>query len=263
MIFKLTALLCLLAVASGQAPVLPSYYQRQPYYPTSLYGPSAYPQSSSVNSALAYQQEQQLQRERALSAYQQAYQQSAAAATLPGRPGQPPSYLDGGRPAFTSNPSVNYSPQQLPAVNYQPQSLAAQQQPPPQSAIQYAQPQYQQPSPQTSYNPQGLQTISYQPQNEQPVAPPTTSYDPQPQYNPEEIAGNSRKSMRNLRSEFNTNPLKFQFNAALQRQRDAELSIQRQRQQELAIQRQRDGELALQKQREAEQLAGKFRKRSK
>ena len=195
MIFRFTALFCLLAIASGQAPVLPSYYSRQPYYPTSLYNPSSYPQSGSVNAALAYQQEQQLQRERALSAYQQAYQQSAAAATLPGQPGQPPSYLGGGRPAFTSNPSVNYSPQQLPAVNYQPQTVAAQ--PAPQSAIQYAQPQYQ-PQPQTSYNPQGLQTISYQPQNEQPVAPPVTNYDPQPQYNPEEIAGRLSKVKRKL-----------------------------------------------------------------
>lgn len=187
MITKFAALFCLLTVVAGQAPVLPSYYSRQPYYPTSLYNPTSYPQSNSVNAALAYQQEQQLQRERALSAYQQAYQQSAAAATLPSQPGQAPSYLGGARPAFTSNPSVNYSPQQLPAVNYQPQSVAPQ--PQPQSAIQYAQPQYQ-PAPQTSYNPQGLQTISYQPQNEQPVG--TTSYDPQPQYNPEEIAGISR-----------------------------------------------------------------------
>lgn len=185
----------LLTIANGQAPVLPSYYARPPPsdYPASLYNPSSYPQSSSsLNAALAYQQQQNLQGQQALAAYQQ--QANAA--------GLPQSYpLPSSRPAFTSNPSVNYSPNYspnynpnyspdtLPAVRYQSQQVPQQVQPAqavPQQAINY--------QPQTSYNPQGLQTISYQPSSEQPVAPAVTNYDPQPAsynpqpaYNPEEI----------------------------------------------------------------------------
>lgn len=209
MILKFLTVCLLTILVNGQAPVLPSYYNRQPLYPTSLYNsPSSYPQSnspysqpsSSLNAALAYQQEQQLQRQQALSSYQQQYNQQAAAAAQP---------LS--RAPFTSNPSVNYSPQQIPAVSYQPQ--AAPQSLPQSEGIEYAQPQYNQP--QTSYNHQGLQTISYQPSNEQPVAPAVTSYDPQPvqnqpqyntqpQYSPEQIAG-----INNLKK--NLNALPFQM----------------------------------------------------
>lgn len=182
--FKFLLICASLAIVNGQAPVLPSYYNR-PDYPASLYN-AAYSQSSpSLNAALAYQQQQNLQRQQALLAYQQ----QANAAALP------QSYpLSSNRPPFTSSPSVNYSPNNLPGVSYQPQSLPqnvpsglqTQSQP----GITYQdQPNYQVP-PQASYNQQGLQTLSYQP-SEQPAAP-VSNYDPQPYnsqptYNPDEI----------------------------------------------------------------------------
>ena len=133
--FKFIAIICLLTIynVNGQAPVLPSYYSRPNYYPTSLYNPqsTSYPQSSSsLNAALAYQQQNNLERQQALAAYQQQ-------ANLAGLPQS--------RPSYTSSPSVNYSPQQIPAVNYQ-QSV------PPQTNYEQPAPQYQ---PQAPYNPQG------------------------------------------------------------------------------------------------------------